>query len=678
MAGTPDEEFIVNQVNFSNGIADGMADKDWLPYSARFTRNLAIFDNLNYATLNPQPVQDSGSNVTDWVRWMDAGYPWDTNRYAFGNSGNVYKITSSNVWSVDHALGSNYPGNGMLCLGPNLFLAGNTNFYAKLNINTATPLWTNNPFNNTSILAPLFNDILVQASGSSYTLPTTIIENTDNQLIFGGLTTGYNLFSYDPISAMEFIITTLGSGNWTLTFHDEFNNNLGQVTIPNGSLSDNGYSLISFTPPIRISIGATYHIHLTDPTNSGAVQTSSSGNFSTAWIGTYYPALISNSYHPMKQFTNGVSPILCVSNDHYIGTYDLVTYNPNKVVLEPGFIPRSFEIINSYIIAYCTRGTSLTNYEEGRAYVWDGINPYYLLALPLNMGQPNAVINFKQRLFGLFGLKGDFSIAPDESSFFRQIQNTPKLTKGYTQQTEPGAISVWQKRALFSFANTNDPNAGQYVDPSSGNHAAGDTYTPPLGLEPGVYEFGNQSDRDITYTAVSTEVLNFAYQPSQTIVNINNFSIGVIKAFGEDCYISYKDGTTYYVDRINFTNSPCSFGSWESLINDQAIDKFGQLKQLPQKKKVGVAVRVTFAALPTGCTVTAKYRLDRATPWIFGETKTSGETIATANFAGLKSLRYHEAEYGFDVTATTNYPQLTSVGLVFKPAPDETISGSSL
>jgi hypothetical protein len=677
MAGTPDEEFIVNQVNFSNGIADGMADKDWLPYSARFSRNLAIFDNLNYATLNPQPVKDSGSIVTDLVRWMDAGYPWDTNRYAFGNSGNVYKITSSNVWSVDQALGKTYfPGNGICCLGPNMFFAGNSWFAAKLNINTATPYWTQNPFNTE--FGTSASDVLVQASGSSYTLPSTIIENTDNQLIFGGLTTGYDLFSYDPVSEMDFIITTQGSGNWTLTLHDQFNNNLGQATVTNANLGG-FYGALIFNPAIRVSIGATYHVHLTDPTNSGAIQTSSSNNFSTAWIKTFYQYLIGTTiYHPMKQFNNGVSAIFCVGNDHYIGTYDLVTYNPNKIVLEPGFTVRSFEIINSYIVAYCTRGPSLTNFEEGRAYVWDGVNPYYLLALPLNMGQPNAIINFKQRLFGLFGLKGDFSIAPDESSFFRQIQNTPKLTKGYTQQTEPGAISVWQKRALFSFANTNDPNAGQYVDPSSGNHAAGDTYTPPLGLEPGVYEFGNQSDRDITYTAVSTEVLNFAYQPSQTIVNINNFSIGVIKAFGEDCYISYQDGTNYYVDRINFTNSPCSFGSWESLINDQAIDKFGQLKQLPQKKKVGVAVRVTFAALPTGCTVTAKYRLDRATPWIFGATKTSGETIATANLAGLKSLRYHEAEYGFDVTATTNYPQLTSVGLIFKPAPDETISGSSL
>lgn len=675
MPGTPNEDFAIVQVNFSNGIS--YSQKDWLPNSARFTRNLSIFDDMNYVTLNPTPSKDSGSIVTDAVAWMEAGYPWDTNRYAYGDSGNLYKIATGSIWSVDHNFGASFAANGMCVLGPNVFLAGNTNIAAKLNLNIASPTFTSNLLGS-GLANPVNIDITVNATGNTYAIPTTITEGATSQLLFGGTTTGYNLFAYDPIFSIALKVAAKGTGDWKITFHDQNNNVLGTSTVVNASLTNSAANEFVFSTPIRISLGATYHIHVTSTVNDGTLTSTTSNDLSTAWVQTFYGVLVSTQYHPMMQFTNGVTGIFVVGNESYLGTYDLVTYNPNKIRLEPGFSVRALATINNYIVAYATRGTDLTAYETGKAYVWDGIQPYYLAAIPLNMGMPNAAINFKQRLLGIFGLKGDFSIAPDETSFFRQIQQAPKMTKGYIQTTEPGAITVWQKRCLFSYAGTNDPNAGTYSDPSAGNHAAGDTYTPPTGLEPGVYEYGNQSDREITYTAVSTEVLNFAYQPSTPIVNPTNFAIGMIKAFGEDLYISYQDGATYYVDRVNFTSNPSSTGSWESLINDQAIDKYGQLKQLPQKKKLGVNVRVTFVALPVGCTVTAKYRLDRTAAWTFGKTNVAGDTLSVANIAGLKSGRYREIEYGYDVTASTNYPIITSVGVFFRPMPDETISGSVL
>lgn len=677
MPQQPDADFGIVQVNFSNGIADPMAQKDWLPYSGRFMRNLAIFDNLNYATLNPIPIKDSGSTVTDLVKKMESTYPWDNARYAYGDSGNVYRI-ASNVWSLDHTIASGSPaGQGMVSMVNSLLCATSTTIAMKQPLNNSG-VWNDDIFSD----GVQNVDINQTNSGQTYTVTASITETQVNTLVFGtGNSSGGNtaLFAYDPVKDIQLYVTSKGTGDMVITLHDRYNNALGTATITNGSLVNGAMNTFTFATPIRIQIGATYHLHITQSTADGTIQTGTTSDFSTAQVKTHFGILIADTkYHPMVQGTNGVTAIAIIGNEHYLATWDGITYNPNKITLEPGFSVRKITKINQNIVAYAWKGNNITQYEEGRAYVWDGIQPYYTLGLPLTLGMPNAAVNFKNRVLGIFGGSGDFSIAPDETTPFRQVQSAPKLTKGYVTTVEPEAITVWQKRALFGYSNTTDPNAGVYNDPSAGNHASGDTYTPPSGLEQGIYEFGNQSDRAITYTAVSTEVLNFAYQPSTTIANPTSFTIGCTAAFGNDIYFSYKDGSTYYVDRVNKLNNPAAFGSWESLIDDHSIDKYGQFKQFPQKKKLGIRVRVTFLTLPTGCTVTAKYRLDRATTWTFGASALAGDTTATANIQGLAAGRYKEIEYGFDITATTGFPYITSVGLFFKPLAEETISGYNL
>jgi hypothetical protein len=675
MPQPPEEDFSLVNVNFSNGIASPMADKDWLPYSARFTRNLAIFDNLNYATLNPIPIKDSGSVVTDLIKKMESTYPYDNARYAYGDSGNVYRITN-NTWVLDHTIASGSPaGQGMVLLVNQLLCPTSTTIAVKQPLNNSG-VWNDDLFSD----GVQNVDINYVASGQTYTVPSSITENQLNTLYFGSGGNGNTaLFAYDPIKTISLYVTSVGTGNMTIALHDKYNNALGTATITNGSLVAGAMNAFVFSTPLRIQIGATYHLHITQATADGTIQTGTTNDFSTAQVQSLFGILIADAkYHPGVQATNGVTAIAVIGNEHYLATYDGTTYNPNKITLEPGYSVRKITKINQNIIAYCWKGNDLTAYEEGRAYVWDGIQPYYTIGLPLTLGMPNTTVNFKNRVFGVFGGMGDMSIAPDETTPFRQIQSAPKLTKGYITTVEPEAISVWQKRALVGFSNTTDPNAGVYNDPSAGNHTAGSTYTPPVGLEQGVYEFGNQSDRAITYTAVSTEVLNFAYQPSTAIANPNSFTIGCTAAFGSDLYVSYKDGTSYYVDRINKLNNPVAFGSWESLIDDHSIDKYGQLKQLPQRNKLGVRVRITFVTLPTGCTVTAKYRLNRSLPWIFGQTAVAGSHIATARIGGIASQRYTEIEYGFDVTATVNFPYITSAGLFFKPLAEESISGDTL
>lgn len=653
MDNTPKEDLQEILTSFEGGIS--LTSKNSLPHACRFSRNLSIFEDNDAVTLTPRPIKDSGSVVTDLVKWMVDANPYENSRYAYGGSGNIYKI-ASNVWTLDRAVSSGTPtGQGMTMFLDGLYYAGANQIGRKYPLSPGSPTYNDNFLSDGTTNVDVNN----VASGQTYTPPTTISETATNKYAFKP--------QFDPMENVQFYVTTKGTGDWTVTVHDANNFVVASQTVTNANLINGQMNNFTFTSAlnqqVRFQLGQTYHFHLTSTVADGTVQTGTTADFSTVQVKTFIGLLVNDSqYHPMIQHTNGVTGIIVIGNEHYLATYDGTTYNPNKITFEPGFKVRCFSKVNEMLVAWCWRGNNIDSYEYGRAYVWDGISNYFNYSRELTQGMPNAVINFKNRLFGIFGSNGEVEIAPDESSPFRRIQPAPKLTIGSRIETMPGAIGIWQGRALWGYSNTDDANAGTYTNGVN---------PPPTGMEQGVYEFGNLSDRAITYTAVSTETMNLPYLPSTPIANPLNFLIGCVAPFGKDCYVSYKDGTNFYVDRITKGNAPATTGSWESLFIDKTFDKYGNIAQQPAKPKLGLRIRATFNSLPTGCTVTAKYRLDRAVNWTYGAAAVAGTTACTALIAGIGGQRYKEIEYGFDITATTNYPLITSVSLTYAPLADE-------
>lgn len=642
----------VSQTNFSDGISQN--SKNWLPYSARFSRNIEIFEDSDYVTLKPIPIKDSGAVVTDLVKWIVDANPYANVRYALGDSGNIYKI-ASNVWTLDHTISGGSPaGQGLVVLDDALYYMNSTTI-GRLYPLSNSPTYNDNFFSD----GVLNLDASVTASGNTYTTPAAISESATDLLSYQP--------AFDPLTSMQLFVTTKGTGNWTVTLHDSNNVALGTATVANGSLTNGQMNTFTFSSPIRIWIGKIYHFHVTSTVADGTLQTGTSSNFSTAQYKTFFGILVADSdFHPAIQHTNGVGGTIEIGNEHYIAQWDGSTYNPNKIQLMPGFKVRSQAAINENTVHFTWKGANIDSFEYGMAFIWDGSQPYYNYSRPITQGSPNAVTTSKNRLFGIFGSNGDMELAPDESSPFILLQNAPKLSRGAKAEVLPGAIGVWENRIHWGYSNTDDAGAAAYNDTNAGNHVSGDTYTPPVGLEQGIYEFGNQSDRTISYTDVSTEALNFAFQPSTVIANPLSFKIGCFFPVGRDAYVSYKDGSSYYVDRITKGNNPVPTGSWESLIVDKDIDKAGQMKQMTAKQKLGWRVGVSCVALPTGCTLTAKYRINRAAPWTFGQTVTAGASYAVANLLGVGGGKYNEVEYGFDVTATVNYPVITFAGIFFE------------
>ena len=76
----------------------------------------------------------------------------------------------------------------------------------------------------------------------------------------------------------------------------------------------------------------------------------------------------------------------------------------------------------------------------------------------------------------------------------------------------------------------------------------------------------------------------------------------MLRAFGDKLFISWQDDSTYGIDIVDNNSDPFSTAVWESRIFDN---------NRPDKDKTGVRIIITFAALPSGATVTPKYKIDR-------------------------------------------------------------------
>lgn len=644
-------EIELTQTQFNGGIASD--SKTGLQNAARFNRNLDIFTDADSVRLNPKPILDSATTVTDLIKCGVDTYPWETARYAYGDAGNLYKITS-NTWSLDRTV-SGGAGQGIGALGDLLLYAGSTKLGKKGILSSGAATYDDDFLTNGTDNV----DVSQVASGNIYTVGTGVTETDVTKIIS---LTGTLVITKDPLKTVSVFIASKGSGNWTLALHDRFNNVIGTKTIANASLTDNAFNDFTFATPLRTNPGQSYHIHITSTVADGTVQTSTASDISTAQFKTIFGILIADTeFHGMIQHTNGVTGILVIANVDYMATYDLETYSPNAIRITPGYRIRGWTRENEFIVAFATKGVSIDDFEEGKLFYWDGIQPYYNYSKPVPDGQPNAIASTKNRLFSVLGSKGDMALGTEP---FRALQSAPKLTTGKKVEVLPEAITTWQRRVHLGFSNTDDTLAGNY------NYTTGAAVA---GMEQGVYSFGSESDRAISLQSVSTEVLNFAFSPSTPIVNPNSFKIGWVEAFGKDLYISYKDGSTYYVDRVNKGNAPCANGSYESLIIDLGI-KNKQLAPMPQKTKKAIKLVVTFEPLLASVGVTPKFRMDRTLNWTLGTAMTTlSETRAELSFEnGDFSPRYREIEIGFDLAAaSTNQVVVTSMLYVFDPLLDE-------
>lgn len=615
------------------------SQKSGLPNSFRFAKHLDIFSDDDSVTLLPTPIKDTASVVTGLVRWMVSAIPYIDSRWGYDDAGNIYSTSAYLTWTLRRAVGGDSIGQGLLVFSNFLYYATATTMGrgGLLSAGVGSMAYDNDYLSDGTTNL----DLSVTASGNTYTpLTGAPSETATNRETITP--------TKDPLKTIAIYVTAKGTGNWTVTLHDSLNNSLGSATIANASLTNGAMNSFTFSTPARIDIGTSYHFHVTSTVADGTMQTGTASDLETSQHKTYFGILVSNDFHPMAQHTNGVGGTVIIGNDNYLAELvPGVSYDPNKIEIEPGFTIRGITRENEYIVAYAWRGESTDITEEGKLFYWDGIQPYYNYSKPVSGGVPNAMGNYKNRVFSVIGGRGIMTLGTEP---FQTIQSAPNLGRGKIIEVLPGAMASWQNRMHIGI---------------------GTNSTDSTSLIQGIYEYGNQSDRATSSNSVSTEVLNFAYTMSTGDETGATMRIGCVAVFGVDMYFSWKSQAgTYGVDRVTVSNDPATTGSWESLIDDDTAGKSGFVSA-PHHQKESQRLIIRYLNLPTGCTVTPKYKLERAASWTYGtgtDIGTAGTTFCTMDIG----QRYYEIEFGFDLVATTGYPTILSITHEFDPLKDET------
>ena len=608
----------ITTLDFSGGIASVSEKKD-VANSARFIKGLNPFEDPAYITQAKKTTKVSGSTVDGLVHWAEDGSPWSTNRYFYDSGGKIYQETSAGSWSSLRTV-SGGAGQGLL-------IFDNYLYYPQ-----AIEMGRYGPLDGTPAFQDSFSGWWIASqlqdtgggTGQTFATATTISEAVTSRQTF--------VANHDPIKSIVIDINDTGDDpNWTVTFHDAANNVVGskQVLFASITTGDNTFTLAS---PLRLTVGETYHFHVTTSTTTGApkVTSNTASDLEGAEFTINYGTIISATFHPAVEFLNGFA----FGNKDYIGYFDNATYNPNKISLAPGFEVRAMTKVQEFVIAECWRGPSFSESEEQRRYFWDGISPTYNFFVDITAGVPHAVHNSKNGIIAVYGNTGRvFGGGDTEGAKLSVIvDGVPKLARGKKVEVYPGAITEHEGRTLIGYAASTDDGST---------------------LEQGIYEIGNQIDS-------LPLALNYPYQISTGTTSATTVKIGCVKSFGDDLYIGWRDDATYGVDKVNIGDSASAAGSWENRIFDGGD---------PNDEKQAIKVEIEFEALATGQSVTPKYGLDRATSFTTG---TAASTVGDTNVSLYINTIYKEAECGFNLASTSNtFIKIKSVNFVYDDLENE-------
>jgi hypothetical protein len=474
-----------------------------------------------------------------------------------------------------------------------------TSYANDLTLYNSPAYSTNTPFAGATTRVDI--DTSYAAAGQTYTVPVAISETTANKMIF----TPVN----DPQKSIAVTVAAIGTGNWTLTVHDSFNNVVASMTVLNAQMSTGLYEFI-FSTPWRVVIGNNYHFHLTSTVADGTVTTGTTADLSTVNYKSYYAFLVEDTqFHPVANMLNFVA----FGNERYIGTLRGTTYDPNEIALPAGWRVRCFAYWNEYLAIGVWRGNSVEQFDQGRIFFWDGISLTYNFYIDVPEGAINAMMGSKGRLFFISGSRARLMVY-EGASTARKLKNLLNVDSDVVVDVYPGAMSMWRQLLRFG------------VDGSTG--------TPDI--PQGVYTWGTQNDK-------YPESLSFDYIASTGNSTGSNIRIGMVTTVFNQLLIGWQDNVSSGVDYVDVENPVYPTGTLQLLIQDE---------DAMYHEKQAITVTTQFEPLVSGQSIALMYRLNRGS-WVTFPAITTVDSTTDRHVIALNSSRYREYEIGVNLATTT-------------------------
>ncbi len=563
----------------------------------------------------------------------------DGTDYFIGDTGRFYKRTVGGTWSLIGTLAS-ASAKGIL------YRDDADAIYLTETNGTVARYW---PVSGSPIAATLVDpwcgtvvDSTRTGGATTYTTPVAIAETAANKLSWQP--------TCSPVYSAKLKVVAKGTGNWTVTLHDDTDTVLATKTIANASLTNGILNEFVFSSLITQYVrpnARTYHLHVTSTVADGTVQTTTVSDFSTADYETWAQRLETtrNGLHPIGQ----VAQYTLYGNGRYVAVHEPLTNAPSRLeflshrlVLPPGYECTWFSQYGELVAIGAEKRSSdnTSRFQDGKVFLWDGTSVAYLRFVNAPSGSPYSGWTADGILYYLIGgkIKG---YAGDQPVTIHDFPGTDHEFSDATSYliNYPYMATIRDEVALLGF-------------PSETNNTT---------AEVALYTYGTINKNH----PQSFGIFGYISTGSKLYTASNNLRIGFVGTFGDTTYVSWRDdsqtvGHKYGVDIVDNSSDPAALAQWESLRFDADITA---------KKKKAIGLLVTFETLPSGCTITPKYELDRGS-WVTGDAVTPSSADPT--MARLMwGDRWKELKFGFDSTATTITPRITSLLLIYDDMSEE-------
>lgn len=596
-----------------------------LEFSHGYSRALDFRKRPGRLSVLPGASEIGKNNVVDLIQTMiqvDNG-----DRYALGNAGWIYNIDNTNVITPVTKLGSGTAGM--------LYRRDVDEFYA-----TSTKTVSRyGKISNSPVISPdkygpsrsEDEDALRENGSKTITLSSTLDEA--DKIEFTP--------DIEPLYSVKVKLVTRGTGDWTATLHDDANNVLGTSTIANASLPTVPQLVeFVFTTPIRMLVSPnarTYHIHVTSSDSTGTIQTKNIDEMNTADFEIWADRLVStnNGLHPMAQFLQ----YTVIGNERYLSVWEPLSENPSnlewlrhRLTLPPGYEINGLAANDEYLcISSELRSSDATRtFQHGKLFFWNGTDTTYEFYIDVPEGPPQSVFTYNNTIYVV--IAGALYCWPGGKNLvkLRTLADTDSEYSDATDQTDlyPDMMTVRRNILLVGYPS----------------------YTTNTSLEYGVRSWG-QREKNFPMSLG----LNYSISTTSRFNTGGNLYVGGIWSFGDTLYVSWRDGSDYGLDVINNSSNPASSASWESM-------EFESGDGTHEKQALNLTIEVG-SGIPSGYTITPKYRSNWATSWTYGDPLTSDNDY-TMDFED----RFKMIEYGFDIThdgTPTDPLEITSIKFVY-------------
>lgn len=465
--------------------------------------------------------------------------------------GKVWEKTSGGTWRLVDTIVPTNGGTGILGMYEyqGYIYIATQNWLHRIKVELADDNdWANDleenwqPFN--------LDQLELGSTGNTYTNTTGVTETATHKLLFTP--------SNSPIESIALNVNAVGTGNWTVKIHDSADTEVATATIANGSMAT-GWVFFTFSSVFYPVLGNEYHAHVYSSVADGSTKTTTASDFSTANARVYRQT--DSAFHPMIEQNS----VLYIGNGNHLSQVDVEAFTENALDIKAPLRIKSLGKIGTDVLLGTYIADNVTKTEIIR---WNTYSVSFTTSDTIPEVGINAFIPADNFVLCQAGNQGNIYYYDGlRLELYMKIPGDWSPTA--YGEVYPNAVANANGQMLFGLSN------------GSGNPA-----------DQGLYRIGRHSRKH-------KQIMDFPYPISERsggALVVNSIEIGAILVVGNDIYCSWKNGSTYGVDKLDWSNK-LTLAYFETRVMVQEREKYSNYSNFT----------VAYSSMPESCSLSMLY-----------------------------------------------------------------------